>query len=264
MMFNLFKRNTEDQPLDVKVVREHILQFIKEELQKSEGGEGANIHTLLLYAAPDATERHLYEAATYSSDPERLKQEIQRIADNFAVNLPKEWQLEVHVVETLPNEGIKYDSLPLELSIETTPVFVPEVHVVKTSALLKVINGQAEESSYTINNKDGRVNIGRGKTSTTSGGSIRNNHIVFPEDVEFVGNRFVSRQHAHLEWDDKKGGFVLYADEGGVPPGNKTKIQSLDEEAQIKLNSTLVGHFLKDEDQLIFGESVVLQFNYLD
>ncbi len=62
----------------------------------------------------------------------------------------------------------------------------------------------------------------------------------------------------------KKAVLYYYADEGGVPPGNKTKIQSLDEEAQIKLNSTLVGHFLKDEDQIILGESVVLQFNYLD
>ena len=263
-MFNLFKRNTEDQPLDVKVVREHILQFVKEELQKSEGGEGANIHTLKLFAAPAITEKHLYEAASYTSDPDRLKQEVQRIADNFAVNLPKQWQLEIHMVDTLPNEGIKYDNLPLVLSIETTPVFVPEVHVVKTKALLKVINGEAEQERYTLTSKDGRINLGRGKNASTVGGSIRTNQIVFPEDVEFVGNRFVSRQHAHLEWDDKKGGFMLFADEGGVPPGNKTKVQSKDEEGQIKLNSTLVGHFLQDEDQLILGESVVLQFNYLD
>ncbi len=60
-----------------------------------------------------------------------------------------------------------------------------------------------------MNSKDGRINLGRGDNATTAGGSIRHNQIVFPEDVEFVGNRFVSRQHAHLEWDDKKGGFVL-------------------------------------------------------
>jgi hypothetical protein len=262
-MFNLFKRNTENQPLDVKVVREHILQFIKEELQKSEGGEGANIHTLKLFAAPNATERHLFEAASYQSDPEKLKQEVQRIADNFAVNLPKEWQMETFVVENLPNQGIVYDSLPLELSIETTPVVLPEVHVVHTTALLKVLKGEAEEGTYVLTSKDGRINIGREKNTTTLGGAIRSNQIAFPEDAEFVGNRYVSRQHAHLEWDDKKGGFMLFADEGGVPPGNKTKVQSLDDEGQVKLNSTLVGHFLKDEDQIILGESVVLQFNYM-
>ncbi|MET3114367.1 hypothetical protein AAKU52_002101 [Pedobacter sp. CG_S7] len=261
-MFNLFKRNMDSQPLDVKVLREHMLQFVKEELQKSEGGEGANIHTLKLYMAPEVTEKHLYDAASYISEPERLKREVQRIADNFAVNLPKQWQMEVYLVEMLPKRGIKYDILPLELSIETTPVAIPVVHVVKTTALLKVINGQAEENTYALTSKSGRINLGREKNTVTSGGSIRNNHIAFPEDAEFVGNRFVSRHHAHLEWDEKKGGFVLYADEGGVPPGNKTKVQSVGEEGQVKLNSAQVGHFLKDEDQIILGESVVLQFNY--
>src|SRR5690606_10658591 len=149
-MFNLFKRNTEDQPLDVKLVRAHLLDFIKEELQKSEGGEGANIHTLKLYAAPATTEKHLFDAASYSAEPEKLKNEIQRIADNFAVNLPKDWQLEIHVQQSLPQQGIVYDSLPFELVIETTPEFVPEVHVVKTSAVLTIISGQAEEASYML------------------------------------------------------------------------------------------------------------------
>ncbi len=84
-----------------------------------------------------------------AAEPENLKQEVQRIADNFAVNLPREWQLEIHIVDTLPGQGINYDSLPFELDIETTPVFVPEVHVVKTSAILKVINGQAETTVLT-------------------------------------------------------------------------------------------------------------------
>jgi hypothetical protein len=261
-MFSLFKRNTENQPLDVKMVRAHLLDFIKEQLQKSEGGEGANIHTLKLYAAPSTTEKHLFDAASYSAEPEKLRNEIQRIADNFDVNLPKDWQLEIHIQQSLPQRGIVYENLPLELMIETTPEFVPEVHVVKTSAVLTIISGQAEEASYTLSSKGGRVNLGREKTATTPGGSVRNNHIAFPGDAEFVGNRFVSRHHAHLEWDDKKGGFVLFADEGGVPPGNKTKVQSLDEEGQVKLNSTQVGHFLKDEDQIILGESVVLGFKY--
>ncbi len=262
-MFSLFKRNTEDQPLDVKVVRAHVLEFIKEELQKAEGGEGANIHTLKLYGAPAPTEKHLFDAASYSADPEKLKNEIQRIADNFDVNLPSYWQLEIHMQPSLPQQGIVYDRLPLELIIETTPEFVPEVHVVKTTAVLTVLNGEAEEASYTLTSKGGKVNIGREKTNTTPGGSIRTNHIAFPGDAEFVGNRFVSRQHAHLEWDEKKGGFLLFADEGGVPPGNKTKVQSLEEEGQVKLNSTQVGHLLKDEDQIILGESVVMVFKFI-
>lgn len=262
-MFNLFKKSSDQHPMDVKLVREHILQFIKEELQKSEGGEGAHIHTLKLIAAPAATEKHLYEAAVYVAEPERLKKEVQRIADNFAVNLPRDWVLETHIQEELPAAGIRYQELPLALAIESEVVEAPAAPVVHTSARLVVVSGRAEAVEYMITSADGRVNLGREKTATTSGGSVRKNHIVFPDDPEFPGNRFVSRIHAHLEWDAKRGGFLLFADEGGVPPGNKTKIQTLGDESQFKLNSTQVGHFLHDDDQLILGESVVLQFNYL-
>ena len=263
-MFNLFKRNTEDQPLDVKMVREHILQFIKDELQKSEGGEGASIDTLKLFAAPPATDRHLYEAAIYVSDQERLKQELQRIADNFAVNLPADWKLEVIFQDQLPDHGIHYKELPISLTIENKVIAVVEEPVVHTQASIQVMTGTAEHSSYRITSKSGRVNIGREKNTSTSNGAIRVNQIAFPDDSEAVGNKYVSRQHAHLEWDDKKHAFMLFADEGGIPPGNKTKVQSEGEESQVKLNSAQVGHLLKDGDQLIIGESVILKFNYLN
>ena len=262
-MFNLFNRSSDQHPMDVKLVREHILQFIKEELQKSEGGEGAHIHTLKIFAAPAATEKHLYEAAVYVAEPDRLKKEIQRIADNFSVNLPKDWVLETHLQDELPDEGIRYKELPLVLAIESEVVEAPQAPVVHNSARIVVIAGRAEAHEYMITSADGRVNMGREKTATTSGGGMRTNHIVFPDDPEFPGNRFVSRIHAHLEWNQKRGGFMLFADEGGVPPGNKTKVQPMGEEGQFKLNSAQVGHFLQDGDQLILGESVVLQFNYL-
>lgn len=260
-MFNLFKRNTEDKPLDVKVVRAQVLQFIKEELQKSEGGEGANIHALQFFAAPVAVEKHLYEAAVYITEPGKFKQEVQRIADDFAVNLPPEWKLEIRIQEILPSQSIKYNNLPLSLIIETTPAVVIQEQVIYTTACLKVMSGSAEKMEYTITKNQGRINLGREKNAATSNGAIRMNFVAFPEDPANAGNKFVSRQHAHLEWDDKKGGFMLYADEGGVPPGNKTKVQSEGEESQVKLNSTQIGHFLKDGDQIILGESVVLQFN---
>ncbi len=41
-MFNLFK----NRPKDIKGIRYGLLQFIKEQLQKAEGGEGGNIKTL--------------------------------------------------------------------------------------------------------------------------------------------------------------------------------------------------------------------------
>lgn len=262
-MFNLFKKNTADQPLDVKILRERILQFIKMELQKSEGGEGAHIETLAIFAAPAATDKHLYEAALYVADQERLKMEIQRIADNFAVNLPATWRLELHLQDALPEDGIHYHELPVSMTIHHQVIAAPEVPVHYTKASIMVMTGTAEHHSYVITSKSGRVNIGREKDTSTNSGAIRVNQIAFPNDDTAVGNKYVSRQHAHLEWDEKKSGFLLFADEGGIPPGNKTKVQSEGEESQIKLNSAQIGHLLKDGDQLIIGESVVLKFNYI-
>ena len=42
-MFNLFNKSTPEKPQDVKAVREALLLFIKQELQKMEGGEGRHI-----------------------------------------------------------------------------------------------------------------------------------------------------------------------------------------------------------------------------
>ena len=264
MVFNLFKRSAADQPLDVKMIREHIIQFVKDELQKSEGGEGTNIETIQLFVAPSNTDKHLYEAAMYVSDPAKLKQEFQRIADNFAVDLPADWKLETQFVEELPAVGVHYKELPMSLSILHKVIELPQEPVIYTKATIEVMTGKAENSLYLLTNKDGRVNLGREKDTTTSGGAIRVNHIAFPDDQDAPGNKYISRQHAHVEWDAKKEGFVLFADEGGIPPGNKTKVQSEGEESQVKLNSAQVGHLLKDGDQIILGESVVLKFTCLD
>jgi hypothetical protein len=48
-------------------------------------------------------------------------------------------------------------------------------------------------------------------------------------------NKYVSRQHAHIEWNNDAGKFMIYADEGGVPPRNKIKIRSEKSEDIIKL-----------------------------
>jgi hypothetical protein len=56
MAFNFFsKSGGEKGPVDVKGLRDAILRFIKEALQKVEGGEGRHIKELLLYLAPMPT-----------------------------------------------------------------------------------------------------------------------------------------------------------------------------------------------------------------
>lgn len=264
-MFNLFKKEIKDKPADVKIVREQILQFVKEELQRLEGGEGGQVKTIQLLAFPDTSDRHLYQSALYLSEPEKLKQEIQRIADNFALDLPEDWKLETAFAEHLPLQAIKHRKLPVGLAIKNhiaeTKEVTTDLNLNASSVSISVMSGKADQDSYLLESTDGRVNLGREKNTQTSDGSIRTNQISFPEDPDYPGNRFVSRQHAHIEWDPKKKGFMLFADEGGVPPGNKTKIKTAGDDDPVRLNSTEVGYLLRNGDQVILGESIVLQFN---
>jgi hypothetical protein len=56
--------------------------------------------------------------------------------------------------------------------------------------------------------------------------------------------------------------FVLYPDEGGVPPMNKIKVRTV-AGTPVKLQTTEVGHHLQEGDQIILGESALLEFTYL-
>jgi hypothetical protein len=76
-MFDFFK----SRPDDIKGIRSAIVQFIKEQLQKAEGGEGSNIKGLCLFIHCNDNEKHLYETAVYSEDENRFKEdEVQKIA----------------------------------------------------------------------------------------------------------------------------------------------------------------------------------------
>jgi hypothetical protein len=92
---------------------------------------------------------------------------------------------------------------------------------------------------------------------------FRINTIAFPAESTADSNKYISRQHAHIEWDNGTGTFLLFADEGGVPPRNKIKIRSLQNEDPVKLQSTRVGYSLQEGDQIILGETALLEFSYL-
>ena len=256
-MFDFFKKDNQNNKLDVKELREIIIQFIKEQLQQLDGGEGGNIIALQLYVNPQQEERFLYDAALYIASPEKFQDEVQRIADNFAIDLPAGWKLEVNYVPEIPAGVIISKEAKAGLSIKIASA----VTVVETSAsgLIRVLNGTAEQEEYMLEPGTKRINIGREKNVQIADGSFRLNAIAFPADAH-ESNKFISRQHAHIEWDEKSAAFLVYADEGGVPPANKTKIRSSKDNSIHKLNSSQVGYLLKSGDQVILGESAVLEF----
>jgi hypothetical protein len=257
-MFNFFKSDKEDRPADVKGIRYELLQFIKQELQKAEGGEGGNIKGLNLYIACAASDCAVYEAAVYIDEPEVFKDEVQRIADDYAVALPENWQLDVVMNEEFPPEAVQAKTLDAAFFIKTSKNFIRQT----ASAYIRALAGETEKKEYNITSDTEKLNIGRDKKAQADDGFFRTNQIAFPSESSDQANKYVSRQHAHIEWNNDAGKFMIFADEGGVPPRNKIKIRSEKSEEVIKLSSTTIGHQLLEGDQIILGESAVLEFSY--
>jgi len=257
-MFDIFKREENKNPLDVKTVRAAILRFIKQELQKAEGGEGSNIKAINLFIACPESERQMYEAAVYNEEADRLKGEIQKIADDFALGLPDNWVLDIQFTEEIPAEAVSIKGVDAALFVRTKDNSIQKTAV----GYIKVLSGQAEKEVYEIKSGDGKINIGREARAQVNDGFFRLNHIAFPGDSSNPANKFISRQHAHIEWSKENSYFTFFADEGGIPPGNKTKVRSAAAETLNKLISTQIGHKLEEGDQVILGESAVIVFSY--
>ncbi|SKB32704.1 FHA domain-containing protein [Daejeonella lutea] len=257
-MFDIFKGDQESK-MDVKASRDAALRFIKEELQKLEGGEGKNIRGLQLFVASTNDEKHVLEAAMYVEDPDKLKEEIQKIADDFDIELPLTWTMEVEFVDSVPAEAKKASDINLGLFVKTRQNLIQK----DLKACIRVLNGEAEKEEYTINSGIDKVTIGREKAAQGSDGFFRVNNIAFPGDSSNEANKYISRQHAHISWNSEIGSFMIFADEGGVPPNNKIKIKSLNNDTPFKLNSTQIGHVLREGDQVILGESAVIEFRFL-
>lgn len=257
-MFNIFKREENQQPLDVKTVRAAILRFVKQELQKAEGGEGTNIKGIYLFIGCPENERQMYEAAVYNEEADRFKGEIQKIADDFALGLPENWVLEIRFTEEVPAEALKIKGVDVALFIRTKDNTIQKT----ATAYIRVLSGEAEKEVYQVNSGDGKINIGREARVQVADGFFRLNHIAFPGNSSDPVNKFISRQHAHIEWNKENSSFMFFADDGGIPPGNKTKVRSAASEILNKLISAQIGHKLEEGDQVILGESAVIVFSY--
>ncbi|GAB2692767.1 hypothetical protein GCM10027037_15230 [Mucilaginibacter koreensis] len=257
-MFNFFRSNADERPTDIKGIRHALLRFIKDELQKAEGGEGNYIKGLCLFVAADEADKHLYEAAVYADEQEHFRQEIQKIADDYDLGLPENWTLEIISENEFPPEAVQAPHLDAALFIKTNKHFIQHT----ATAYIRILNGEAEQQEYTLKSGPQKVNIGRDRKAQAADGFFRTNQIAFPSDSSNQANKYISRQHAHIEWDNEAACFVLYADEGGVPPRNKIKIRSAKTEELVKLHATDIGYHLAEGDQIILGESAVVEFSY--
>lgn len=251
-MFNLSKEKTHD----VKTIRHILLQNIKEKLQKMQGGEGGNIMGIYLFINCSEYDKHLYESAVYSGIPGKFKTgEVQRIADDYAISLSSSLKLEVSFTNLFPPQAELMKEIDAAIFISTKRSGLTNK---QSSAFIKVLNGEAEQDTYLLDSVGGRFNIGRDSKVQATGNYIRKNAIAFRPTER---NRAVSRQHAHIEWEADSNSFLIYADEGGIPPNNKVKVRT-PEGVLIKMQAIEIGHRLQEGDQVILGDMAVLEFTY--
>ncbi len=253
-MFKLFKTPA----ADVKKIRNVLLQLIKEKLQKAQGGEGANINGIYLYINCTEQERYLYESVVYTADPEKFRDEVQKIADDYAILLPPSWKYEATFTDKFPEQSYVAAEIKTALFISTRKAGIISK---KTCGFIKVLGGNAEKESYVLEPSKEKINIGREIQVQLNGGVVRKNTIAFIAAGAADNNRSVSRQHAHIEWEPSSGSFLIFADEGGIPPNNKMKIHTSGG-MSVKMQAIEVGHRLQEGDQVILGDQAVLEFTY--
>ena len=257
-MLDLFKQQ---KTKDVKLLRSYILDFIKDQLKKTESGEGGNIRGLQLYITCPEHEKYIYASAVYLEQEDRFKaEEVQKIADDFAIALPEQWSMDIVFASEAPTEAITATDADIALFISTEKRRA--IHK-ERSALIKVLEGEAENESYIIHSSTRKINIGRESKVHTPDGFYRENDIAFPGSSANKSNRSISRQHAHIEWNEDASAFLLFADDGGIPPLNKIKVRTADGNL-VKLLTTEIGYHLHEGDQIILGESALIQFGYVE
>ena len=103
-----------------------------------------------------------------------------------------------------------------------------------------------------------RWNIGRGEN--VDGAYFRQNHIVFEDDSTNDCNKYVSRAHAHIKFDNA---FMLFVDSGGRKcEGNRTRILRDDECIDLGSNMNVPVQ-LSDGDCIELGKHAMLEFRMI-
>jgi hypothetical protein len=192
----------------------------------------------------------------YSGIPGKFKtEEVQKIADDYAVSLSASFKLDVSFTNLFPPQAELLNQMDAAIFISTRRSGLTNK---QSSAFIKVLNGEAEQHTYVLHSSEGRINIGRESRVQAAGNYVRKNTIAFRPTER---NRAVSRQHAHIEWEADSNSFLIFADEGGIPPNNKVKVRTA-EGVLIKMQAIEVGHRLQEGDQVILGDMAVLEFTY--
>ena len=177
---------------------------------------------------------------------------------------------------SIPKVEIETGKLPQGISV--TPI-TPTIHILIRedkpyrpvhTATIRAMEEQGSlvEEVYYLSANDimnlpgNRYNIGIGVRQKLDNLTIRTNHIAIddnPASPEYEHNKYVSRSHAHISYDNKIG-FLLYVEDGGTTrSGKRTAILRNDD--TIRLESINAPIPLQDGDIIVLSKNVYLIFN---
>lgn len=251
-IFDRFK----NEQADAKSIREDLLYALRSRLAGFQGNEARGLRSITLYLAPDPSRRAEYEAALLLHEPGRFREEVTRVAADYDLQLPAAWEWNTEFVDTVPAQAVPVEGHPAGIWIAAGTRQAPAA----TGARLRVLSGSTGQAEYSLRPDGSRITIGREERVQLPDGFVRINTVAFAADSSDEANRFVSRQHAHIRYDAALGQYLLFADAGGLPPHNKTKVKSRGADTAVKLQSAEVPQQLRDGDQIMLGHSALLEF----
>jgi FHA domain len=160
-------------------------------------------HLTVTLVSADANRRAILETAF----GERLETDIREALESAACEIPRDFAVEVHAVETGESPFfIDYATPPAKKTEPQSPRAAPAP---ATAASLTVVKGKTDRSAYTLEKV--RTNIGRlAELTDAEQRIVRRNDIVFEEGAD-EANATVSRRHAHIRLEE--GDYRLCDDE---------------------------------------------------
>ncbi|MDR1763247.1 MAG: FHA domain-containing protein [Dysgonamonadaceae bacterium] len=181
--------------------------------------------------------------------------DLTAVAENLSVN-----------VAPLP-AGVKCDKLADGVYLQ---IISPEKTIISHKARIRIVNATGNGSlvdnceKITLDSSKKKIyRIGRGKTPTMDKG-YRENDIAVSDDKkspEYDRNKYVSRKHADIVFDEKRG-FCLKVHPGGSRlSGGRTQIFRDEEEIEVCNLNELTP--LKSGDVIVLAKNVKLKFEVL-
>ena len=179
-----------------------------------------------------------------------FEQEIRKSLTKSDCRFPEDLEVDVNVTRRLPKRDEAW------LWIETDSQRRRPTETARPAARIVVIEGKANQREIVLRKM--RTNIGRTVDVYRSEGLSRRNDITFSEDTEV--NRTVSREHAHIQYDEASSSWRLYNDrwyQRGEKGETACNVWIVRDGMSQEVHRNARGARLRSGDEIHLGKAVV-------